>query len=245
MQVAIVTDIHANLQAWLAVMADCALRHVEQIISLGDIVGYGPNPAEVCMLARSRAQVHLLGNHEAAMCGRTTLDQWNSRARLSVEWSRKQLSQDTMDWFAELPYTLALDDCRFGHSEFSCPERFYYIREARHALLSWNATREPLLFVGHTHIPALYVLGASGTPHRLDPQPFIREPGKRYLVNVGSVGFPREQIDMASYCILNLEECSVRWQSVRYDVESYRLALHAQGFSDPRMRPTARDGALS
>lgn len=234
MRVAVVSDLHANLQAWMAVASDLAVQRVDQIVSLGDLFGYGPNPLEVCLLARSRIQTHLLGNHDAALCGRTTLENWNSRAVRSLEWTRKRLDGTIIDWLSALPLTLSWAQCRFAHAEFSCPERFYYVKVPEHALLSWRSTPEPLLFVGHTHRPALYVIGPSGVPHVLEPQPFVLETGKRYLVNVGSVGFPRDRLDVASYCIYDTDQNSVCWQHVSFDCRTYRIALNSQGFTDPR-----------
>ena len=234
MRIAVVSDLHANLQAWLAVSSDLAQQHVERIFSLGDLVGYGPNPIEICLLFRERAVMHLLGNHDAAVCGRTRLDRWNAHAIRSIEWTRKKLKPELIEWLETLPLTQTWGPCRFAHSEFSAPEAFYYIQEPKHALRSWRVTKEPLLFVGHTHRPALYVLGASGVPHVIEPQPFIMEPGKRYLVNVGSVGFPRERLNVASYCIFDSTEGSVRWRSVNFDCNAYRMALRAYGFDDPR-----------
>jgi predicted phosphodiesterase len=232
MRYAIISDIHANLQAWEALQADLASLRVDCVISLGDLVGYGPNPVEVCEAAIPRVHYHLLGNHDAAACGKLDLESWNPRAREIIEWTSARLPGEVLTGFGKL--SLSLSDGRFRctHGEFSMPGCFFYIKTPEHALRSWNAVAEQLLFVGHTHRPALFVLGASGRPHPVAPQPFVLEDGKRYLVNVGSVGCPRDGDVKASYCVYDTTGQTVEWRRVPFDLAAYRAALRAADISD-------------
>jgi diadenosine tetraphosphatase ApaH/serine/threonine PP2A family protein phosphatase len=165
-------------------------------------------------------------------CGKLDLEHWNPQARDIIEWTRAQLPAEALARFEAL--SLSLTDGRFRctHAEFSKPGCFYYISTPEHALRSWNAVPEQLLMVGHSHRPALYVLGASGRPHPVAPQPFVLEDGKRYLVNVGSVGCPRDGDVKASYCIYDTDDLSVEWRRVPFDLAAYRDALRAAGIPE-------------
>lgn len=232
MRIAFVSDLHANLQAWNAVLLDIRCNQVDRIICLGDCVGYGPHPAEVLQSVHETVHDLVLGNHDAVVCGKLDGDLFNEQARAIIQWTRSQLNAAAVDFLASLPLTLAAGEFRCAHGEFSDPAAFRYLVTAEDALPSWAARLEPLLFVGHTHQPAVYVLGRSGTPHRLSPQDFQMEPGKRYLVNVGSVGQPRDGEPRASYCIYDTQLRSVYWRRTPFDLDAYRNALRAAGLPE-------------
>lgn len=229
MRYAILSDIHANLQAWESVWEDIRTQGADCVISLGDLVGYGPDPAEVCARARQQVDIHLLGNHDAAVCDKIALSNWNPRAREMIAWTKKQLDSGTLAWLASRGHTLGNDFFRCTHSEFWRPADFYYIKKPRDALYSWRAVDEPLLFVGHTHRPALYVLGKSGIPRETEIQPFVIEPGKRYLANVGSVGFPRDTPGKGCYCLYEEKTGVVSWRRFSFDLATYRNSLARLG----------------
>lgn len=234
MRLAVIADIHANLQAWQAVIGDIDGQEVDSIINLGDLVGYGPNPLEVCLSARSRIDCHLLGNHDAAVCGRATTENWNDHALHSLRWTRQRMTPEIIEWFRTMPIRLSRNNCGFVHAEFSSPESFYYVADPKHAIRSWRATQEQLLFIGHTHRQALFVTGASGASYALAPRDFVCEPGKRYLAGVGSVGFSRHLVDKASYCIFDSADNSVTWREIDFDYQAYAAAVKDNGLVDPR-----------
>ena len=237
MRFAIVSDIHANLQAWMAVYADISAHQVDHIINMGDLVGYGPNPLEVTMMVRSQAHYHLLGNHDAAVCGKVETTNWNRYARQMIAWTQQCMSEESMTFFKGLFLSLSGRNFRCTHAEFTDPGTFYYLNKPEHAKMSWNKVSEQILFVGHTHRPALYVLGKSGKPHQIEPQSFVAEEGKRYLVNVGSVGFPRDIRDQSSYCIYDEETNVVYWRRIPFDYEGYVIALESRGIKDSPHQP--------
>ena len=128
-----------------------------------------------------------------------------------------------------MPLSLAATQFRCTHGDFSEPAAFNYIIDPEDALASWQAQKEQLLFVGHTHRPAIFVLGRSGVPHLLEPQDFCLEPEKRYIVNVGSVGQPRDGEARASYCIFDTSDLAVYWRRTPFDLDAYKEALTAAG----------------
>jgi len=130
-----------------------------------------------------------------------------------------------------LPLSLDAKIFRCTHGEFSEPRAFNYIIEPEDAMASWKAVDHPLLFVGHTHDPAIFLLGQSGTPRVVEPQDFEIETEKRYLVNVGSVGQPRDGDARACYCVYDTRARTVRWRRVPFDLDAYKDALTAAGVS--------------
>lgn len=232
MRYAIVSDIHANLQAWQAVQLDLASAGAERVISLGDVIGYGPSPADVLESVYAHVHHFILGNHDAVLCGKMDADLFNDRARLLLDWTRSHLSPAAQRILAQWPLTLKGDGFRCAHGDFSAPAFFRYVLDPEDALASWRSVEEPLLFIGHSHCPGLYVLGSSGIPRYLDPQDFALEPGKRYLVNVGSVGQPRDGDPRASYCLYDSESRSVFWRRIPFDLDQYRQALQKAGLPE-------------
>ena len=234
MRYALVSDIHANIQAWKVVYEDIQSNTVDKIICLGDVIGYGPNPAEVLKEVRAKVDAFVLGNHDAVVCDKLDVSLFNDDARLLIEWTRKQLSKEDIEFVGAFPLTLIGDGFLCVHGEFAEPGNFDYVLEANDALPSWKATESNLLVVGHTHEPALYVLGSSGIPRTVDLQDFAVDPGKRYFVNIGSVGQPRGSDNRACYCIYDTETKSIYWRHVAFDLEAYRKALKATGLTlDP------------
>lgn len=225
MRIAIVSDIHANLQAWKAVWLDIRSMAVDRVISLGDVVGYGPSPADVLEAVWTSIDYFALGNHDAAICGKIDTEFFNDTARALIKWTSAQLAARAVQELSKWPMTIAGEGFRCAHGEFGHPALFRYVLEAQETEASWRSTNEPLLFIGHTHYPCLHVLGASGTPHMLEPQDFALENGKRYMINVGSVGHPRDGDPRASYCIYDTAEAAVFWRRIPFDLDAYYAAL--------------------
>lgn len=251
MRYAILSDIHANLQAWQAVLTDIASLRIDTILCLGDVLGYGPNPAEVLQSVHQHVDALALGNHDAALCGLLDPARFNQRARLLLDWTRTQVSPVATQFLAAQPLVLCGRDFRCAHGDFAAPGAFNYVIEAAEARPSWRAVSEPLLFVGHSHLPGIFVLGASGMPHLLPPQDFVLENGKRYLVNVGSVGYPRDADVRACYCVYDETAQTVLWRRIPFDLDAHGAALSAAGLPrdgigflqrDPRAsRPPIRE----
>lgn len=231
MRYAVVSDIHANLPAWNVVYTDVQSSGADEIICLGDVVGYGPTPADV--LEKVYAQVHhfVLGNHDAVVGGKLNTDHFNAKARSAIEWTRQHLDDQAVTFFRECPYVLAGPNFRCSHGDPSSPSQFRYVLEPDDALRVWGDCEEQVVFIGHSHVPGIFVLGDSGVPHWLDPQDFALEAGKRYIVNVGSVGQPRDGDVRACYVVYDVESESVNFHRVAFDLEAYRQEL--EGSSIP------------
>ncbi len=241
MRYAVISDLHANIQAWNAAFVDIRAQEVDKIICLGDMVGYGPNPAEVLELLYSNVDHFVLGNHDAALAGLLDISYFSDESAQIIEWTRNQLGDPAIEFLRTIPLSLAGSGFRCTHGDFSNPGMYKYIEDPESALLSWQATQEPVLFVGHTHRPAIFVLGASGQPHMLEPEDFYIEEGeKRYIVNVGSLGQPRDGDARASYCTFDTDIGAIWWHRIPFDIDAYILALDRAGIpSEPSYFLTA------
>lgn len=232
MRYAILSDIHANLTALQSVLSDISQRRVDRIICLGDTMGYGPQPAETLELVYQVTECHLLGNHDAAVCGKLNPIIFCDSARKAVLKHREMLSGKAVKWLDSLPLSLKAASFRCAHGDFTKPGAFRYIIAEKDATPSFQATSEQLMFVGHTHLAAIYVIGASGVPHYLEPCDFVLESDKRYIVNPGTVGYPRSGCFESTYCIFDSEESSVIFRHLPFDHVAYNNALRAAGFDE-------------
>lgn len=229
MRYALVSDIHANEQAWEAVLADTVKAGVDGIICLGDIVGYGPRPAKVLESVYEHTDMFLLGNHDAVICGRFDSDCFNDAAREIIEWTGLQLNESAIDFFNQVPMMILGDTFALSHAEFAVPERFDYIYDPPEAMESFRAVEQQFLFCGHTHFPGTIRLLPDGRSDYRKPTDFNMEEGFRYLVNVGSVGDPRNGDTRASYVIYDLDQESVDFRNVPFDIDAYRLDIEHAG----------------
>ena len=252
MRYAIISDVHANEAALRAVLMDAVDARADKIICLGDVLGYGPEPVAALELVYRRAHVCLAGNHDDAVSRRFPVEDFTDFAAQAVARHRAALSQEAIDWLRRLPYTCEFEGFACVHGDFSDPKHFNYILEPQDALPSWNERSEQLLFVGHTHQPGIFVIGASGAPHLLDGADFTLEDGKRYIVNPGSVGYPRSGACRSSYCIYDDRSRTVFFRTLPFDLDSYATKMHGQGLNEApwmlaraaeRRRPFVRGAA--
>ena len=232
MRYAIVSDLHANASAWQNVLNDLAGRNVDRIVCLGDVVGYGPDPVEVLESVYRHVHVTIMGNHDAAVAGIYDPSRFTDRAQAAVAYHRERLSANALTWLRRLPYVHAEGGFHCVHGDFTRPKVFRYLVGEEDALASFRAVPEQLLFVGHTHLAGIHVIGASGVPHFLTPGDFELEEGKRYIVNPGSVGYPRTGACRTSYCIYDDRKRTVCFQQLPFDLDGYHAKMRAIGIED-------------
>jgi len=235
MKYAIISDIHANAEALDRVLADAARNGAARVVCLGDVVGYGPLPSETVARVRKAAAAVLAGNHDDAVSGRGSAEAFNGLAADAVSRHREALSADDLAWLKALPYTCAIEGAIAAHGDFVDPPKFYYVDDLEGAAANFAATDAQLMFVGHTHVPALAVVGDSGAVHLTGPQDFTLEPNKRYIVNPGSVGYPREAngVCQSSYVLYDSGAQTVEFRFLPFSVAS----VMARGAAGRRRRP--------
>ena len=231
MRVAFFADIHANLPALEAALEDARARGATHLINLGDLVGYGPEPAECLARVREVASASVLGNHDAAVCGLLDPRLFNAFARETAERAALALGAEERAWLAALPYVLEGDGFACAHGGFADPPRFNYLETKEDAALNLAAQPGcPLLVVGHTHIPRLFAQ-EGGSLRQLPPEDLALRPGARYVVNPGSIGFPRGERLTADYLLYDTVTGRLAFRAVPYDLAPYRLALVRNGYN--------------
>lgn len=223
MRYAIISDIHANAHALKRVLDAAKSEGVDKIVCLGDVVGYGQFPAETLRLLKEWQVETIAGNHDDAVSGRSDAKGFSKVAANSVNRHKSELDSSDKKWLGALPYTLELDSGAVCvHGDFTDPPKFFYIEDERDALANFTAFGGNLLFAGHTHSPGLFLTGASGNVYKLPPQDFTIEEGKRYIVNPGSVGYPRDEGKdcVSSFVVYDSTEGTVSFKSVPFVVAS-------------------------
>lgn len=231
MRIAVLSDIHSNLEALDAVLADARSAGYDLLCSLGDIVGYGPSPAECVDLVQSLAAVSLSGNHDAAVVRLTSIEEFNEFARSVIEWTVSQLDAAQIEYLTMLPFTHRSPDLLLVHASPGEPERWHYIHGLVDVGDHFGAFAEPLCIVGHSHRPGIYSLDRERQVARHAERQQLR-PGMRYIVNAGSVGQPRDRDPRACYAVYDEEQATVELRRVAYPVASTQARMRAAGLPD-------------
>jgi predicted phosphodiesterase len=236
---AIISDIHGNLEALRAVLEDIDRERVDAIVCLGDVVGYGPNPCECVKLVRDRCNLVLLGNHDQGAL--FDPDGFNSGAERAIRWTRTQLEfHDRLprnaknmltDFLGELPRTHAEGDLLFVHGSARRPLDEYVFPEDIYDPLKISHIFELVgryCFQGHTHIPGVFTTGPeflAPTVPAGDREAVIELPRHKAMINVGSVGQPRDGDNRACYAILE-DDQRVRFRRIEYPFAVTTKKIH-------------------
>ena len=218
MKHAFIADIHGNLDALDAVLAEIDSLGIQSITCVGDIVGYGALPAECIQTIRSRQISCVAGNHDLAVAGATSIEFFNELAKDSVLWTRSQLSEDEIDFLVKRPFEIHGDGFQVSHGAPGVPARFDYILSYEDAVLAFEAMEEELLFTAHSHVPLAFVMKGRGLTGNVMGSMVI-DAGARAIVNVGSVGQPRDGNALAAFAVFDTDEREVAVARVKYDVE--------------------------
>jgi diadenosine tetraphosphatase ApaH/serine/threonine PP2A family protein phosphatase len=213
---AIFGDVHGNLEALNAVLDSMKTEGTTHYACVGDIVGYGANPVECVEKIKALRCKVVLGNHDAGAVGKTDVRFFNSAARAAVEWSREVLDGTSASFLSSLPYVDRTENFTLAHATAVNPEDWTYIFTRFEAQSYFRYQEDPICFVGHTHVPALF----SENPTHLIPltSTIQLQPDTKYIVNVGSVGQPRDGNPQASYVIYDVALNSIKFVRVSYDV---------------------------
>jgi len=226
---AVISDIHGNLEALLAVL-ECIKsykKNIDKIICLGDIVGYGADPDECIRITREASDVILAGNHDFAVCEQTSIENFNDYARTAVLWSRDALNDEEINFLKGLPLKYREKGTDFVHSSLHRPESWRYLSGTFDTQIDFQIMEQKVLFVGHTHVPVIFE-NAGTKVKRLNSPELSLNPDKKYIINPGSVGQPRDRDPRASFAIFDLEKKIVEIIHVEYDIkEAQRKILDA------------------
>jgi len=234
MKYGVLGDIHANLSALEVVLADLDRVGVDQILSVGDVVGYGAAPAACIDLLRERDVKTVKGNHDAAVVRELDDRYFNNYAREAVRWTQSNLDRARQDWLASLPLTIELEHCHLAHGTLFRPELFDYILSTTDADPSLNVMTKPMCFVGHSHVPIalLRLLEAPDrTAYSTDRELDLSDVG-RCLFNVGSVGQPRDENPKTGYAVYDSDAKRAWLTRLPYDIELEASRIRNAGLPD-------------
>ena len=223
MKLALLSDIHSNLEALDAVLE--ALPDVDRIIVLGDIVGYGPEPNEVIERLQSVGARAVRGNHDQAMLDPSILEQFNPHAAAAARWTRDVLTPDSLDFLDELPFYGRIGRHRVVHGSPRKPYIWEYILDELQALEILVRLGERYCFFGHTHLPRIFTESGEQVPEGPN---WIELPPSA-LVNPGSVGQPRDGNPDAAFAVVDLSRPAVLFERVPYDVETTQAKILRAG----------------
>lgn len=238
MKFALITDIHANAQALEAVLADAATRGVDRHVFLGDLVGYGGDPAgvvdRIAAMVRDDGAIAVRGNHDHFTC-HAVPGTMHPDAAIALEWTREKLSPAQLDFLGELPITERRGECLFVHASAYQPASWIYIQGRAEAMQSLQATDAHYTFCGHMHEPMLYHMSGTGKAGDFRPEPDIEIPllpHRQWLVIPGSCGQPRDGNPAACYAVFDDERSALTYHRVPYDVEAAAARIREAGLPE-------------
>ncbi len=224
----IIGDIHSNYEALAAVIREFQQEQVEQILCIGDIVGYAAEPVECIDLLSDLKCISVAGNHDYAVAGKFPGEYFHADARAAVLWTVKQLPDGYTDYLKNLPLVKEINDITLVHGSLNHPEIFYYIVSERDARLNLNLLKTSICFYGHTHVP-LAVL-SDNRNMRVESGPVIDlNTAEKFLINVGSVGQPRDWDLRASCVVYDTKKKIVKIKRIKYDIDRAVEKIYSAG----------------
>ncbi|MDQ3326944.1 MAG: metallophosphatase family protein [Chloroflexota bacterium] len=230
MRFGVISDIHANLVALQAVLQD--MGPVDQYWCLGDVVGYGPSPNECVQTLLDLDHVLVMGNHDAAAVGVLSPRDFNGEARRALEWTSRTLDRENAAYLKAAPEQLTRSEILLVHGSPREP-LWEYITNVEQANENFAITVNPYTFVGHTHVPLVFLQDREGNAMSGTPEDDMRLhlAAERMFINPGSVGQPRDGDPRAAYAIVDDEQMHVVFRRVEYDIRETQSAMKAVGAS--------------
>ncbi len=227
MKYAVIADIHSNLEGLEAVLKDIKSQNCDQIVCLGDVVGYGANPKECLKIVRELNIPCVKGNHDEYCSIDDPTEGFNPHAADAIQWTRKQLNEEERKWLRDLKYIRLIANFTLVHATLDAPQRWGYVFDKLMAAASFTYQNTNVCFFGHTHVPLAFIRDSvvrGGTYSK-----FKVEPGKKYFVNVSSVGQPRDNNPKAGYVVYDMNEMTIELHRVDYDIKKAQAKIIAAG----------------
>jgi predicted phosphodiesterase len=230
MKFAIIADIHGNLEAFQVVLEDAKKQQVTHYACLGDVVGYNANPKECLDIVRTMNMPCVKGNHDEYCSSDEHLEGFNPAAAEAVNWTRTQLTEDDRQWLRDLKYSRMVTNFTIVHATLDGPQRWGYVFDKLAAAASFTYQNTSVCFFGHTHVPVAFVKDSvvrGGTYSK-----FKTEPGKKYFVNVGAVGQPRDNNPKCAYVIYDTIDGTIEIRRLDYDIAAAQKKILAAGLPE-------------
>ncbi len=233
MKIGIISDIHANLAAFQAVLRTLKQERCVKVLCAGDVVGYGPSPLECIELVQKERILCVQGNHDFWIARNGRDYGISSHARLALEWTADVLPQDAVRWLAGLPRKLDYGGFEVVHSSCALRPRWAYVLSEKLLHINFLMQESPYAFHGHTHMPLLGVHTRGKRPRFRQLQPtMVLEPGARYLINVGSVGQPRDKNPLAACGVFETSTRTFHLIRAPYDISHTQKLMREAGLPE-------------
>jgi predicted phosphodiesterase len=214
MRIAIISDIHGNLEALQVVRQYLQENKIEEIYCLGDIVGYGANPNECLEMVAQISSLIVVGNHDHAAIGLTNVNYFNDYAKISTYWTYSVLSAANKNFISTLDFTRYRDRILLVHATPSNPSLWHYVLTEQDARNEFESFTQNVCFIGHSHLPVIF----SNNLGFIKAQNYILSEQDKYIVNVGSVGQPRDGNPKTCFCVYNSDTGQLEYVRLSYDV---------------------------
>lgn len=228
MKFAVLSDVHSNLEALQVVLDHAKQQKCTHYVCLGDIVGYGPNPRECLEIVQQLNCPTVIGNHDEYCAGDMDLTGFNPMAADAIKWTRQQLTDEQRAWLRNLKYVRLVESFTIVHATLDLPEKWAYVFDKLAAAASFNYQHTPVCFNGHTHVPIGFVRGPTGIQGGMYTKIKV-EIGKKYFINVGSIGQPRDRNPKASYVTYDLANNLIEIHRLDYPIAAVQKKIRAAG----------------
>jgi predicted phosphodiesterase len=227
MRFAIISDVHANLEALEAVLADADECKCTHFVCLGDVVGYNANPHECVELIRDLDCPIVKGNHDEQASLEESSRDFNELAEHAIAWTRDTLSAEDKQWLRDLRLQRHVRDFTIVHATLDTPAQWGYVFNNLDAAASFTYQHTTVCFFGHTHVPMAFV--RDDGVKRMKIEQLRIEPGKKYFINTGSVGQPRDGDWRAAYCVYDIDTNNIEQRRVTYDLATAQKKITNAG----------------
>jgi len=229
MRYAILSDVHGNLEAFQAVLKDLSQEKIDQDFFLGDIVGYGADPNQCIEILQERTPLVVAGNHDWATVGLTDFSYFNPVAKAAIEWTAREIKVNQQEFLKNLPLIQIQNNLTLVHATPYQPAAWNYIFSLQEASLSFHYYDQQICFIGHSHTPIAFAQNGEGKTHILPDTTFTLKDSHRYIINVGSVGQPRDGDPRAAYGIYNPDDSLFILKRISYDIEGAQKKIIEAG----------------
>ncbi len=230
MKYAIIADIHGNIDAFEVALQDIKSQAISQIVCLGDVVGYNARPKECLRIVREMGIPCVKGNHDEYCSTSDHLEGFNPHAADAVHWTRNQLDDEDKKWLRDLKHTRIAGNFTMVHATLDAPERWGYVFDKLAAAASFPYQTTQVCFFGHTHVPVAFmrdtvVRGGTYSKFKVDP-------AKKYFVNVGAIGQPRDNNPKAAYVVYDTDASTIELRRLDYDIPAAQAKIREAGLPE-------------
>jgi len=227
MRYAIISDVHSNLEALEAVLADAHDNKCTDFVCLGDVVGYNANPHDCVDRVREMDCPSVKGNHDEQASLVESSRDFNEMAEAAIQWTRDHLTAEDKNWLRDLKLQQQVRDFTIVHATLDTPGQWGYVFNNLDAAASFAYQDTAVCFFGHTHVPVAFIRDEGVQRQQIDKLRI--DPGKEYFINVGSVGQPRDGNWHAAYCIYHVESNIVEQRRIKYDLATAQKKIIKAG----------------